>query len=314
MTTYTFVPNATTPLVNWDDPTVWSGMVVPNAADADVVFPVVTTVATGSVYTSDVTIKPSEAYATRSVTDTSDNLEINGGLSVSGALTLDANTEIDLDGGNLSFGSLTSTGLLIEGSGQVSTLGILSNTQMINGSGLTITAGGLLNSGTLVASGLLTIKLTGSNPTSEFADGVITGGVYQVSQGGALILQTDVPITTIDATVEVAGGPTPSGTGDIQSYDPGTGSTLPLQQTLQTVSASGQLVVQGNDYTTSQALTDSGVISLQSGTLSTPGLTVTASGEVVGNGTLSGPIQNDGTIEATPLTLVLSGAISGTDP
>ena len=313
MTSYTFVPDPTSQLVNWDDPAAWTGMVVPNAADADVLFPLATTPSTGSVYTSFVTIEPTESYVTRSITDMGAYLEIDGNLSVSGLLSLGANAEIDLGGGTLSFGSLTSAGYDIQGSGQVNTPGTFANTQSIFGSGLTITAASLLNPGTLGASqGTLTITLTGGNAGSDFAGGVLTGGVYQVTQGSALILNVGASITTIDATVEVAGGPTPSGSGDIQSYDPGTGNTLPLQQTLQAISASGQLVVQGNDYTTTRALTDSGVISLQAGTLSTPGLTVTGSGEVVGYGTLAGPVQNNGVIEAGPNTLVLNGAITGT--
>jgi hypothetical protein len=311
VTTYTFVPKSTTQFVGWDDPTAWAGMVVPNAADADVVFPLTTTPSTGDIYTSFVTINASESYATRSITDMGAYLEVNGNLSVSGALSLGADSEIDLGGGSLSFGSLTSAAYDIQGSGQVTTAGTLTNTQSIIGSGLTVTAASLLNPGSLIASGLLTIKLTGGDTGSDFAGGVLTGGVYEVLQGGTLILNTGAPITTIGATVEVAGSPTPSGSGDIQSYDPTTGDTLPLQQTLRIVLTSGQLVVQGQ-YTTSQNLADSGVISLQAGSLSTPSLTVTASGRVIGYGSLAGPIQNNGLIQAGSTTLVLSGAVTGT--
>ena len=320
MTTYTFVANPNTQIVSWDDPAVWAGMLVPNAADADVVFPLITVPSSGDIYTSDVTINASESYVTRSITDMDAYLEINGTLSVSGAISLGAMSEIDLDGGSLSFGSLTSAAYDIQGSGQVATTGTLTNTQSIVGSGLTVTASSLLNPGTLAAAGVLTITLTGSNAASDFAGGVLTGGVYEVLQGGTLVLNTGAAITTIGATVEVAGSPTPSGSGDIESYDTATGSTLPLQQTLQTILASGQLAIQGNDYTTSQALTDAGMISLQTGTLSTPGLTVTTSGQVTGTGTVAGPIQNNGLIQSGPTTvaqtgpsrLVLSGAVTGT--
>ncbi|WP_419757949.1 beta strand repeat-containing protein [Acidisoma sp.] len=320
MTTYTFVPNATTQFANWDDPTAWSGMVVPNAADADVVFPLTTVPSTGSVYTSFVTISTTESYMTRSITDMDAYLEINGTLSVSGAVSLGAESEIDLGGGSLSFGSLTSAGYDIQGSGEVTTTGTLTNTQSIIGSGLTITAASLLNPGTLIAEGIMTITLTGSNANSDFVGGVLTGGVYEVVQSGALILDTGAPITSIGATVEVAGDSTTSGYGDIQSYDPTTASTLPLRQTLHSVLPSGQLVVQGGDYTTSQALTDAGSVLLQTGTLSTPDLTITASGKVTGTGSVGGPIQNNGMIEAGPTTvaqtgpstLVLSGAVTGT--
>jgi hypothetical protein len=311
VTSYVFTPKSTVQFVRWDDPTVWAGMVVPNAADADVVFPLSIVQSTGDVYTSYVTIEASETYATRSIADMGAYLEINGSLSVSGALSLDTNSEIDLNGGSLSFGSLTSAGYDIQGSGQVTTLSNLTNTQRIIGSGLTVTAGSLLNPGSLIATGSLTITLTGGNAGSDFAGGVLTGGLYEVLQGGTLILNTGAPITAIGAKVEVAGSSTVSGSGDIQSYNSATSSMVPLQQTLETVLGSGQLVVQGQ-YTISQDLADSGVISLQGGTLSTPGLTVTASGLVNGYGTVAGPIQNNGIIQAGPGTLVLGGAVTGT--
>ena len=318
VTTYTFVPNPTVFSQYWDDPTAWAGGIVPNAADADVVFPLATIPSDGSVYTSAVTINASESYITRSVMDLNAYLEINGTLSVSGAIDIGANGEIDLTGGSLSFGSLTSTGYDIQGSGQITTPGTLTNTQEIVGSGLTITAASLLNPGTLAAEtyGGLTIDLTGGNAGSDFAGGVLTGGVYEVVQNAALVLNTGALITAIDATVEVAGN-----SGDIESVDPTTGSTLPLRQTLQSVLASGNLVVQGQ-YTLSQAVTDAGTITIQDGALTTPGLTITASGQLTGTGVVAGPIQNNGLIEAETTnqtdgipsgstTLLLSGAVTG---
>ena len=74
--------------------------------------------------------------------------------------------------------------------------------------------------------------------------GVLTGGVYQTLSGGTLVLNTGATITTIGATVEVSGSTTPSGSGDIESDNPGTASLMPLQQTLQTILSSGRLVIQ----------------------------------------------------------------------
>jgi hypothetical protein len=42
MTTYTFQPPTTNQFVDWSDPTVWPGGVVPDDPSAEVVFPVVT--------------------------------------------------------------------------------------------------------------------------------------------------------------------------------------------------------------------------------------------------------------------------------
>ena len=100
MATYTFKPNASAQFVSWDDPTVWTGGAVPNSADADVVFPQVITVSTGSVYNSYITIQTGEAFATRSIQlDRSDDLLINGSLNVSG--DFNAGGELNFNGGAL---------------------------------------------------------------------------------------------------------------------------------------------------------------------------------------------------------------------
>ena len=128
VTSYTFVPRVNGYFVNWDDPTVWSGMVVPNAADADVIFPLATT-SSGSVFRADIDINPGESFVTRSVTDMDGNLNVNGSLSVSGELSLSAGSYIELGSTNasLSFGSLTNAGA-ISGTGQITTPGTFVNT------------------------------------------------------------------------------------------------------------------------------------------------------------------------------------------
>lgn len=316
MTTYTYVPRPTRLFVNWSDPTIWAGTVVPNTPDADVVLPL----AAGNTPTIDV----NGSFTTRSVTDMGADLNVLGTLSVTGALNLGAATNIELAGGTLSFGSLASLAPDIQGSGQITTPGPLTNTQSIidDGPTLTLTAASLLNPGTLSALGQFTVDLTDGNAGSSFANGVLADGTYSVGPAGTLTLDTGAAITAVAVDVDVDVTAASPNTGDIQSYDPTTATTRPLGQTLQTVLPTGNLVVAGNGYDTAQALTDEGTISLGNGTLTTPGLTVTPSGSVVGYGTLAGPVQNDGTVEPTTYVgvssgniepkLVLTGPVTGT--
>ena len=65
-TTYTFIGNPNTTNVNWDDPTVWSGGVVPNSSNAEVVIPEITA-SGGYVYESLVTISNGQSFSVNSV-------------------------------------------------------------------------------------------------------------------------------------------------------------------------------------------------------------------------------------------------------
>jgi len=67
-----------------------------------------------------------------------------------------------MGGGTLDAGTLENDGNDIQGYGQVTTTGVLTNNSEIDsydGNGLTLTLGGLVNDGTLIASGNLTVQV-----------------------------------------------------------------------------------------------------------------------------------------------------------
>src|SRR4051812_25522735 len=97
MTTYTFTPKVSTQIVNWNDPTVWIGALVPNAADADVIFPTVTT-SGGSIYSSIVNINNGESFSTRSVSLSNNVLWVKGALTAAGDIGLHAGSNLLLGG------------------------------------------------------------------------------------------------------------------------------------------------------------------------------------------------------------------------
>src|SRR4029077_19169210 len=80
MTTYTFTPNPNDQSVNWNDPSVWVGGVVPNSPDADVIIPETTVIATGQSYPSNITV--SGAVSANSISLTANFLEVGDTLSV----------------------------------------------------------------------------------------------------------------------------------------------------------------------------------------------------------------------------------------
>jgi len=150
MMTYTFQPTTTNQFVDWSDPDVWAGGVVPDGASADVVFPVVTLSGDGTDV-SFVSIASDESYSVDSVSLASNFLTIDGDLMVATDFAIQADGEIDMGGGTLEAGTLENAGSDIQGNGQVGTTGTLTNNSSIIGNGLTLTLGGLVNDGTLEA-------------------------------------------------------------------------------------------------------------------------------------------------------------------
>jgi hypothetical protein len=142
MTTYTFQPTTTNQLVDWSDPTVWIGGVVPDGPSVEVVFPVVT-FSGGGTDTSTVSIASHESYSVDSVSLASNSLTIagdltvaadfanqaGGGIDVQGSLTVAADFAnqggIQMGGGTLDAATLENDGDGLGGDGQVTTTGVL---------------------------------------------------------------------------------------------------------------------------------------------------------------------------------------------
>ena len=317
MTTYTFEPDPSSQFVDWDDPDVWVGQMVPNSPTADVILPAdPIVISTGGAYASYITILASESYTVQSLDMIGPYVILDGTLHA-GSITIGPNSEINFDGGSLYFNSFTSSAYDIQGSGAVTTTNDFTNTQKIIGSGLVVTAPSLLNSGGLIATPSqtqaagLTINLTGGNQGSDFANGVLTGGLYESLNGGALDLNVGNIITDVQATVLLDnGGVATPDLNIFDSFDAATNTYVPLQMTLQNVGPSGVLILDAYGYTTANTLTVDGTVVLDGmAVISTSGLNVQADGTVEGFGTIVGPLTNNGLIESGSLPTSLATQI-----
>jgi len=313
MTTYSFKPNANTASVNWHDPTVWTGGVVPNASDADVDFPTVTQTGTGSIYTSSVSILGGESFAIRSLA-LRDYLIVSGSLTVSGQITQYEAGEIDMSGGTLTADSLVNGAYDIQGSGHV-VVGTLTNNTLIIGDGtLTIDATTLVNNGTLAAGEGTTSINVGAGGLSGFSGGTLGSGTLEALQGGILALHAGGMIVIDAANITLSGG-------TITSFDPATGQNVSLTSSLQSVAAGGLLSIEGGSYHFGR-LGIAGTLSVSDAAhFASDELTVVPGGHVIGAGSLTSSVENDGVIGVGKFvddslpgyggTLVLSGAITG---
>jgi hypothetical protein len=216
MTTYTFQPTTADQIVDWSDPAVWIGGVVPDSPNAEVIFPVIT-FGVGGTDIATISIASDESRTVDSVSLSSNDLTIDGGLTVVTDLAVNAQGVIGV-GGTLNAGSFENDGSL-EGAGQVTTTGVLTNNFGIDGDGLTLTLGELVNHGTFEAvSGNLTVHVPSG--FAQFSDGALTGGAYAAGNSEAtagisdtLYLDVGGVVTTDGATISLDGG------GAIDSFD-----------------------------------------------------------------------------------------------
>jgi len=167
------------------------------------------------------------------------------------------------------------------------------------------------NNGTLLAdNGVL---LLGGSGLSNLSGGTLTGGTYY-AQGPAagtfnqieIGVNFDAVITTDAANIVLDGN-----ASRIQGFS--AGSFQPLEQQLQTIANNGTLqLLSGRGYSTSNAITDNGMLNLQGGTLATGTLTVGASGVLEGFGIVSNTVVDQGAVIASGGALDLAGGSSVT--
>jgi hypothetical protein len=318
MTQYNFAPQTLDVVVQWDDPAIWAGGVVPNAANADVVIGPVTENAGNQPLSYILEIGAGESFAENTVSVTSNTIALDGTLSVAGVLSLGGAGELDLDGGLLSAGTLENGGFGFQGSGTIVTPGTFINTGMIASSigSLTLDVGALQNSGELFADGEFNVNFTGAH-ASPF-NGTLTGGTYAVEPGGTLVLGLGAAITVDAADIQFGTPIFPENVNSaIESVD-SSGNTLALQNTLRTIAATGTFSVFGGAFDSTQAVTLDGSLVLSSGgTFSAQSTTISAMGTVFGVGTLAGPLVDNGVVSSAGSafsnfgTLVISGDVSG---
>ncbi|MBV9825658.1 MAG: hypothetical protein JO001_08285 [Alphaproteobacteria bacterium] len=311
MTTYTFNPTTLNFSQDWGNPGIWAGGVVPNAPDADVLFPPI--YAYGIPYNYEVDIDANAAYTVRSLTMNADYLNVAGALTVTQQIAVNTGGEIDMAGGVLTAGGLTIQGVDIQGPGTVQCTGSVVVDSEIVGNGLSVAAASLTNNGQLVAaSGNLTITVAPGGFTN-LSGGTLTGGSYfagyqtlTVPNSNVLYMNVGQTLTTDAAAINLGGG------GAIDFFDPLTLQYVPIQSTLQTIAAQGSLTLGTNQTYSGGSLTDSGSITFTGGTLSLTSLTVAGTGQVGGSGTVNASIVNNGTITASyGQDLVINGSLSG---
>ncbi|MGB9368466.1 MAG: FG-GAP-like repeat-containing protein [Xanthobacteraceae bacterium] len=312
MTTYTFIAKASTFSVNWNDPTVWAGGIVPNAADADVTIPTITT-GSGSIFDSLLNIAGNESFSTRSISLTNNTIWVNGSLAAAGGVAINTGGDLRvLNGGVLSVGSLENNGF-VGGSGQIHVSGMLVNDTSLSGfNGLTITAAGLTNTGILGASsGDMTLTVTSGGFTS-LSGSTLTGGTYQTGSpfgvfNGTIHLNVGGVIAANAADILLYGG-------DIFSFDSASSTYIPLQSSLQSILPSGTLTLAGRTFNWGNLSVGGDLVlsTLQNApnaTLNSSSLIVDVNGHISGVGTIHAPITNNGTI--TSDALKIDGAVTG---
>ena len=319
MTTYTFRPNASNLFSAWDDPNSWTGGVVPNSPDADVVFPLITTVSTGQPYSSFVTIASGESFLVHSVQlDSHDYLAVGGSLTTTA--DFDAQGEIDFEGGTLNVGSLEINGYDIQGTAYSTVVAnsVTNNKRIIEG--IAIQTSDFQNNGSIVA---VSNDVSVTAKTGSISGSTLTGGSYEADAFGGTVATLSLNggslITTDAASMVLAGG-------IIQSFDPASGTYVSLTSSLRDVAAGGSLTLVGGNYTFGSLVVE-GTLSLSNAanvfSSVAPGfeasqLTIAVGGTLTGFGTVSSPIINNGLIESVANTsfdspvLSLDGPVTGT--
>ncbi len=173
------------------------------------------------------------------------------------------------------------------------------------------TASTFTNSGTLqVAGGTFTV-----GGLTNLSGGTLTGGTYNVGAGGTLQLPNNASIVTDNATIILTG----AGSA-IQSLNTTSSQQVTIEASLTAIAASGVLeILGGRNYTTGNALGNSGLVQLGGGTLTTGGLTEAAGSILSGFGTVGGAFTG-GTVTAAGGALAFTGtgdsfagAIGGTE-
>ena len=320
MTTYTFNPKPTQQLVNWSDPSVWIGGVVPASPDADVIFPTVTT-ANGLTYVSTVTVAAGENFSVDTVSIRDNRLDIKGSLSANDLALLPANNGLSggsslivESGASLSVGSIENDGAVF-GAGQILVSGFLFNNGRVDGNGLTLTAGRLNNRETLAASGgSLTVNVSSEGfenlAGSRLNEGTYLAGIENKPNTHApttstLFLNVGSTIVTDAGNMLLYSG------GDIASFDPGSSSYTPIESSLRFIATNGTLSLVGDDFTWGDLTVDGTLVVAGQATLTAPHVTV--NGKLVLNTTTTLAIALPGAdLFASQLTIGPSGQVSGT--
>jgi T5SS/PEP-CTERM-associated repeat protein len=227
-------------------------------------------------------------------------LAATNSLAAGGAMTLAANATLTLSGSlaEAAGASIGGAGTFVIGAG--GTLQAMAG----NGSNIAINAAALSNQGLLdvTTGGTLTL---GAAAFSNLSGGTLTGGAFEVDGTGILQLPNNAAVKVDNACIVLNGG-------TVQWKNTGAGTTQSLAQTLGTIGTAGTLAVQsGVGFAVAGTLTVQGRIELTDATLSGATLAVAAAATVIGSGTISGAIADNGLVEASGGSLTLANAMTG---
>lgn len=306
MTTFTWVAGNG----DWTTSGDWNPNGVPNATDAGAVLPNSGT----SNYTVSIAAGETEVVNGFTLGDPSSGfaptLDISGTLTFAGGgasityargtVVVEAGALLDGAASGLVFTSLPidffNHGTVAADAGSGSNLQILANT--------TNDGTMLANNGILSVGGISIGNLTGSTLTGGtwIAQGPSAGTFNEIEFGGGGL---DAVIAVDAANIVLDGG-----ASDIQGVSGGT--FQPIEQQLQSIAASGTLqLLNGRGYDTALTLSDAGQLILQGGTLTTGGLTIGATGSLVGSGVVAGGVVASGAIIANSGVLDMQNAVTG---
>jgi collagen type I/II/III/V/XI/XXIV/XXVII alpha len=214
-------------------------------------------------------------------------------LAVTGSATIAVGSV--LDAGMV---TLTAAALTLATSGSAGISGTVTAT---GASSLNLAGQSFGNTGTLHAAGG---TLTLGAGLSNFAVGTtLSGGTYLVDGGATIDLSRAASLSTDNADIVLNGAG-----AALLSYSSAKAAYQTVESTLRTIATAGTLaVLGGRGYAASAGLVVNGLLQLGGGTLSAAGVTLSASGRLMGNGVVGAAVINAGTIEAQGGLLKLAG-------
>jgi len=218
---------------------------------------------------------------------------LQGGMVVASTGVVEGAGELGaLSGAGFNF---TNNGTIIANAGSTTNLFILSS--FTNNGTLLANNGGLYVEGPSFAN-ISGTTLTGG---SYIVQGPSTGIDNQIgfAVGGGTDIVTDAANVVLDGAAT-----------EIEAYN---GGFEPLEQQLETIAAAGTLqLLDARGYSTTNLLTDNGLLNLQGGALATGGLAIGNTGTFTGYGVVSGSVSNNGGIVANGGALYIPGTVGGT--
>ena len=154
-----------------------------------------------------------------------------------------------------------------------------------------------VNSGAIIVGGGDEVDLS-STSLANLSGGVLTGGVYQVGAGSALLLPSGASLTTDDATILLDGAGS------------SLGGATPIDTTLTLIGANGSLsLLGGRNWSSTTTLVNAGQLELGGGTFA-PGAVIDE-GVLSGYGLIEAKLAVIGVVEAAAGNLELAQSVGG---